>query len=64
MHNYTIEKFRPLRTNNSGIFVFDKNTTDKYNVLINITTQSSYFNTKLGKYSLFYGDQKIMNIIN
>ena len=58
MHNYTIEKFRPLRTNNSGIFVFDKNTTDKYNVLINITTQSSYFNTELGKYSLFYGDPK------
>ena len=58
MHNYTIEKFRPSRTNNSGIFIFDKNITEEYNILINITYFSSYYISRPGKYNLFYGDPK------
>ena len=58
MHNYTIEKFSPLRTNNSGIFVIDKNITEEYNILINITYFYRYYNAESGKYNLFYGDPK------
>ena len=56
MYNFSIEKFRPLRTNNSGIFVFDKNNTEEYNVFINITNFKDYYYSTQGKYSLFYGD--------
>ena len=57
IYNYTIEKLRPLRTNNSGIFVFDKNISEEYNLLINISNNNYYY-SKLVKYSLFYGDPK------
>ena len=57
MNNYNIEKVRPLRTNSSGIFVFDKNYTEEYDVLINISFSYKYYSSH-GKYSLFYGDPK------
>ena len=57
MHNYTIENFRPLRTENSGIFVFDKNITEEYNILINITyLYRYYYSSQHGKYNIFYGN--------
>ena len=54
--NYKIEKFRPLRTYYSGIFVFDKNITEEYNILINISYNVRYYSYLKGRYSLFYGD--------
>ena len=58
-YNYNIEKFRPLRTKNSGIFVFDKNITEEYNIVINISHHNDYYYYSiLGKYGLFYGDPK------
>ena len=52
IYNYTIEPFRPLYSNHSGIYVFDKNVSEEYNILI-YESNSGY---TLGKYSLFYGD--------
>ena len=54
--NYNIEKLRPLRTNNSGIFVFDKNITEEYDIKINISSDVSYISYLKGRYGLFYGD--------
>ena len=54
MYNYNIEKVRPLRTNNSGIFVFDKNISEEYNILIRLS--SDYYSRYGNNFSLFYGD--------
>ena len=34
IYNYPIEKVRPTSTGNSGIFVFDKNITEEYDIYI------------------------------
>ena len=55
LHNYKIEKVRPLSTDISGIFVFEKNISEEYDILINISNVYQYSEIK-GKYSLFYGN--------
>ena len=54
IYNYPIEKVRPTSTGNSGIFVFDKNITEEYDIYLNITL--NYMSPTYGKYSLFYGN--------
>ena len=54
--NYNIRKFEPLITNESGIFIFDKNISEEYNVEIRVYWPEYSENDKL--YSLFYGNPK------
>ena len=53
IYNYTIEELRPITTKSSGIFVFKKNVSEEYDVLISIS--SKYLKTN-SKFSLFYGN--------
>ena len=55
LHNYKIETLRPLSTNISGIYVFEKNVSEDYDILINISNVY-YYSEINGKYSLFYGN--------
>jgi hypothetical protein len=55
IYNYTIQPFRKLISDQSGIFIFERNITEEYNTIIYLT-DTGYSNS--AKYSFFYGDPK------
>ena len=54
MYNYELQTIKPLEYQDSGIFIFERNISEEYDVLIYV----SNFMNIIGKYTLLYGNPK------